>query len=75
MKNNHWNYRVMKSSVNGLGIYEVYYNEDGSIQGFSHNIVSPRGDSLKELNDDLLLYVKALEKPILDYDQLTKQFQ
>jgi len=74
MKNNHWNYRIMKNSINGLGIYEVYYNEDGSIQGFSRNFVSPRGDSLKELKAELLLYVKALKKTILDYDQLTKQF-
>ncbi|OCG00873.1 hypothetical protein [Gilliamella sp. wkB112] len=74
MRRNAWNYRVMDSHLNGLGIYEVYYDEDGNINYFSNNAVSPRGDSLEELKKDLLLYMEALERPILNYDKLIDQF-
>ena len=63
-----WNYRVMRR-YDDLGIYEVYYNEDGSVKGFSENPVSPRGGSISELKLDMERYMEALSKPILDYEE------
>lgn len=74
VKSNTWNYRVMSSHTNGLGIYEVYYDTDGNIEYFSSDIIAPKGDSLEELKEDLSCYIEALNKPVLDYDKLTKQF-
>lgn len=69
-----WNYRVISSAENGLGIYEVYYDENGNIKYFSEDAVSPRGDSLEELNEDFVRYKDALQKPVLNYEELVKLF-
>ena len=50
------------------GIYEVYFDEHGGIDGWTECQVSPRGDTIKELEDDLQRFLGALDKPILDYE-------
>ncbi|UXI66148.1 hypothetical protein [Tahibacter amnicola] len=61
-----WEYRVMNRNGD-LAIYEVYYGENGRVAGYSENPTNPRGETLEELRLDCELYVKALEKPILEY--------
>ncbi|HCK0997991.1 TPA: hypothetical protein NY110_004877, partial [Escherichia coli] len=51
-----------------LAIYEVYYNEAGKVCGYSEKPVSPRGESLEDLRENLLRYSEALDEPILDYE-------
>ena len=61
-----WEYRVM--SRNGeLAIYEVYYYEDGSVQGYGEAVAYPAGETLADLRVNCDLYIAALEKPILKY--------
>lgn len=50
-----------------LAIYEVYYYEDGRIQGYGENIAYPAGESVEELKENLDLYCAALKKPVLKY--------
>lgn len=51
-----------------LAIYEVYYCEDGRIQGYSSAPVFPRGETIDELTASCSLYLKALGLPILEYE-------
>ena len=62
-----WNYRVMQFKGE-LAIYEVYYNEAGKVCGYSEKPVSPRGESLEDLRENLLRYSEALDEPNLDYE-------
>jgi hypothetical protein len=61
-----WEYRVM-CYKGGLAIYEVYYNEDGEVNGYSEIPVSPRGETLDELSEDFIRYAEALTKAVLEY--------
>ncbi|MBV8658744.1 MAG: hypothetical protein JO142_13045 [Burkholderiales bacterium] len=63
-----WNYRVMNKDGE-LAIYEVYYHEDGRIQGMSSEPTFPAGETLQELELNIELYLSALKKPILDYTE------
>lgn len=59
-----WNYRVIKNAEQ-FAIHEVFYKEDGSVEGYSDSPVFPRGESLEELAKELEHYASALEKPVL----------
>ena len=70
-----WNYRVLerkdkKTGENPYAIHEVYYNEEGKPDGCTENAVAPMGESLEELNNDIVHYLRALKKPVLVYDSL-----
>lgn len=67
-----WNYRIIHiDNLESLGhdpffsIYEVYYNEDGTICNWSESPASPFGDDLKELRADSMLIMEAFYKPVL----------
>jgi hypothetical protein len=69
-----WNYRVMKH-IKGDGapphgetfyaIHEVYYNDDGTVRGWTEKKVSPCGETPKEFLGSLMLYQGAVIKPVL----------
>jgi hypothetical protein len=61
-----WEYRVMARGAE-LAIYEVYFYEDGRVQGFSATPTFPAAGTLEELRANCELYFAALEKPILHY--------
>ena len=68
-----WNYRVMKRMIGKeevFQIHEVYYNDDETISAWTENPSNPQGETLDELKKDFLMQLRALEEPILDYDQL-----
>ena len=69
-----WNYRVVKhvkgdgTPPNGdtdYGVYEVYYNEDGTVRGWTERAVSPGGETPKEFRGSLMLYTAAMKRPVL----------
>ena len=68
----HWNYRLMKRENDKgevfYGVHEVYYDENGDIEGWSEESVTPVGESKDELKKTLTDLVKALDEEILDYD-------
>ena len=69
-----WNYRVMKKKIRGedvFEIHEVYYTTEGKVKAWTENPIIPYGETMEELKEDILMQSRALEKPVLDYDQLT----
>jgi len=63
-----WNYRVMDRDGE-LSIYEVYYREDGTVEGYSAAPTFPAGETVEALRENCLQYLSALEKPTLRYEE------
>jgi hypothetical protein len=64
-----WNYRVMFRDGQHA-VHEVFYGDDGAVQGFTEHPVFPRGESLTDLVEDLERYQRAISEPVLDYAEL-----
>lgn len=62
-----WEYRVMNRRGE-LAVYEVYYRDDGTVQGYSAEPTFPSGETIGELRENCLQYLASLEKPALEYD-------
>jgi hypothetical protein len=64
-------YRVLKKldpEGNYLyGIYEVYFDEDGTIMGHTDEALSPMELSVKELKQTLKAMTKGADSEILDF--------
>jgi hypothetical protein len=68
-----WNYRVLKrrdGSDVSYGIYEVYYDDAGSVVACSESPSEPYGETFEELVADLKLFAVATTQPPLDYDEI-----
>ena len=67
-----WNYRVVKFiSVPGdiyFDIKEVYYDKNKKINGYGD--ASLLFESVKDMKSGLRLMREALDKPVLDYDDI-----
>ncbi len=67
----HWNYRVMKrispEGKNEYGIYEVSYDDAGTISVWTKNPITPPCSSLEELHADLEQMMAAFDNEVLDY--------
>jgi hypothetical protein len=70
MKN--WNYRVVrkqeKNGTTSFAIHEVYYDKNGKpflCSALPERIVN---DDLNELKTNILRFLKAFSKPILNYE-------
>ena len=68
-----WNYRIMKREVSQnefeFGIYEVFYNEDGTIKGYTQDSLVPVVDSIHGLKQELGVMLKAFDKDVLNYEE------
>lgn len=68
-----WNYRIMKRKISEsefeFGIYEVYYNEDGSVKGYTENSLTPVVDNPEGLKREIEIMLKAFDQEILDYKE------
>ena len=62
-----WNYRVMKRG-DQYAIYEVFYNEDGTVKGYSAEPVCPKAETPDDLAAEVVRYAAALSEPALDHD-------
>ena len=67
----HWNYRVIRNhhtETNSVTyhVHEVYYREDGSIGGWTQEPVSPVGETVEELREDIRSFLHAFRCPILE---------
>ena len=66
-----WNYRVIKRLVDNVeffAIHEVYYDEYEIPEFVTESPACPQGETLEELKKNSSLYVMALEKPVLIYE-------
>ena len=69
-----WNHRVIRR-VNEQGeeyyaIHEVYYNEDNEPHMVTEEAVSPFGETLEELEQDMEWFIKAMRHPVLNYEEI-----
>ena len=72
-----WNYRVVRKTNTGYdmldeyyGIHEVYYDDDGNPEMVTVDPVGIVGDSLLELRQEYVYYLRALLRPVLDYEDI-----
>lgn len=67
-----WNYRVVrKRTATGeivFGIHEVYYDGSGNPAFCSDGSIEPGGESIRDLRANLTNMLKALNKPILKFE-------
>jgi hypothetical protein len=66
----YWNYRILKledpdGNENIYQVHEVYYDDDGTINYWSSDPVSPSGTTTQELREDIQYQLNAFRKPIL----------
>jgi len=47
-------------------IHEVFYGDDGAIDGWTVEPVLPLGESLSELREDVRYFLSAFRKPVLE---------
>ncbi len=64
-----WNYRVINRD-DTFAIYEAYYDDAGNVISITAEPVAPLGESLAELRADLEHYRKALDEPVLRYEDV-----
>lgn len=57
-----------EKGVDHYGIYEVYYDDNGDIDGWTETTMEPSGESLDDLKEDMRYMCAALENPVLDYE-------
>ena len=76
-----WNYRVVKQKIVtggeetwSWGIREVYYDAQGKPTSCTAREVEPWGESFEELRRDMEMFNRALELPVLDYDEFGAKF-
>lgn len=71
-----WNYRVFKHVYKDeeyFQVHEVFYDDQGNIQGWSAEEVAALGSNPTELRSDLGMMLQALDRPILDAKELEKE--
>ena len=67
----HWNYRVIRNRHTETDsvtyqVHEVYYREDGGIEGWTQEPVAPLGETAEELREDIRYFLHAFRCPILE---------
>ena len=62
-----WNHRIVKRG-DDYGIHEVYYDDDGEVEGLTADAISLVSEDVMELRNDWLMIASALFKPVIDYD-------
>jgi hypothetical protein len=60
-----WNHRVMKTKDEFV-IREVYYRNDGSVEGWTAGPAVPSSETLEGLRWVIDRYREALEKPVIE---------
>lgn len=67
----YWNHRVIrkedaKTETVSFQIHEVYYSDDGAIEGWTQDPVSPFGETEYELREEIRYFLQAFRYPILE---------
>lgn len=79
----HWNYRVVRKAypplpdgeiVYAFGIHEAYYDgHESPPHAVTVERMDPHGETLEELRSDLANMLKALDAPVLEYDEIGRE--
>ena len=74
----HWNYRIVEIEGQGWGLYEVFYDDDGNLDGVTVNPIDFFSDNVKDLKSSFELASHAFEKPVLQmkmFDDMEKEIK
>lgn len=52
-----------------FGIYEVYYDDNGNVEGWTENPLVPESPTVEGLFKDLTVMMEAFKKDVLNYDK------
>lgn len=71
----HWNYRVvLREYADGRDaqyqIHEAYYDDDVNVEAITEDPVPVTAESLEKLAEELQWMARALEAPILRYEDV-----
>lgn len=66
-----FNYRLVQHT-NTIGIYEIYYDENGKIDGYAEKPIIV-GNDLKDLRGEIEHLKRAFDKPILIMSDLEEK--
>lgn len=73
-----WNYRAIKEVCEDetiYRVYEVYYDKNGQIEGWTAKPTYPQGETLDELRSSLIMMLRDVDQqPELDMEELRKRF-
>ena len=69
-----WNHRVFREKNGDLVIREVFY-ENGKVIGCTESAVSPMGETIDELTQDLLWFTKALDQPVMTMEDIPRAYR
>lgn len=73
-----WNYRAIKQTImdeDVYRIYEVYYDKDGQLNGWTQKPSYPQGETLEELQATLRMMLRDSRRfPVLVMEELRAQF-
>ncbi|MCU0352036.1 MAG: hypothetical protein MUF43_14600 [Flavobacterium sp.] len=69
----YWNYRIMKKENDkgqfNFGIYEIFYDDNGKVNSYSENSLTPVCDSEEDLKEEMKIMMEAFEKETLTYKE------
>jgi hypothetical protein len=70
-----WNYRVLRKThpdadSASYEVHEVFYQEDGSVDGWTVESVRPFGETVEELREDLRHFLHAFRRPVMEEQQI-----
>jgi len=65
----HWNYRMVRKG-DYIEIHEVYYDADDKPVMVTENGIVVGGDTEAEVMVDMKLYLEAIARPVLEYDDI-----
>jgi len=68
-----WDYRVIRKGEE-YAIHEVYYDDQGAVETCTVEPVGVAGDTLAELREDLAHYIRALDRPVLVYEEMPAEY-
>ena len=71
MRMSHWNYRVIRKHHTDTDsvtyhVHEVYYRDDGYMEGWTQESVAPMGETAEELREDIKYFLHAFRRPTLE---------
>jgi hypothetical protein len=67
-----WQYRRMRTTEGRVEMREVYFDENGEVEGWTGEPAAVWGEDEAELTDDLLAMVAALQMPVLIETELLR---
>jgi hypothetical protein len=62
--------RTDKTGSAYYAVYEVFYDEKGKVEGWTAEPVSPGGETIEEVQQNLRWMMKAAKQPVLVYDEM-----